>query len=502
MRTKVAWALVAACALLLATAGNAGAASAQQREATAALNAARAAFRPHAHALRDATVLLRNLSLRYPDLSRSQKRQAEQLLERPTYNGPEQIWCTVVCLHWTTTGVDAPPLRDANGDGRPDWVETTMSVLQYVWQKEIVEFGFRPPKSDVGLPNHGPDGREDVYLKDIANEVLGYCAPEADFTSWSVPGHCVLDNDYSLAQIGPPSLGGLHELQLTVAHEFFHSVQFGYDYGEDIWLLEGTAVWMEDEVYDTINEGYAYLLDSPLLHPGVPVDTVQAGQLYQYGSWIFWRFLEEYFSPPTKRRDQSVIRRVWELADGSPGAPDLYSLEAVDALAREHGSTLRAVYAAFGADNSVPRSFYTEGMNYPSSPLNRSITLSRRARTSSAAQLKLNHLTNGYVAFVPSGLGSAAKLTLTLDLPDFFKGPAATVVTINRSGQPTMRSVPLSVAGNGSITVPFGSATVRRVILVLTNASGRYACGRRTPFSCEGEPLDDNTRYSFTARVS
>jgi hypothetical protein len=312
----------------------------------------------------------------------------------------------------------------------------------------------------------------------------------------------VLDNDYSLAQIGPPSLGGLRELELTAAHEFFHSVQFGYDYTEDTWLLEGTAVWVEDEVYNDINEGYTYLLDSPLLHPNIPVDTVAAGQLYQYGAWIFWRFLDEYFSLPTNRRDPSIIRRVWELADGSPGAPNLYSLAAVDALAREHGSNLRSVYAAFGARNAAPASFYTEGAHYPTSPLNRSIKLSPGKRGSSAGQLTLDHMSNGYAAFVPSRLGSAAKLTLSVDLPNLLKGPAATVVTIRRSGSAVLSPVSLDLGGNGSVTVPFSPAAVRRVVLVLTNASGRYNCDRHTPLSCEGEPLDDNGRYGFTARVS
>jgi hypothetical protein len=450
----------------------------------------------------DAGLAFRNLELHYGGLSKAQKRRADALLARPRLSGTEQVWCTVVCLHWTTSGADAPPPRDTNGDGRPDWVETTMSVLENVWQHEIVQFGFQPPKSDETLPSHGPDGRLDVYLSDIANEVLGYCAPEPDFSSWTASGYCVLDNDYSLAQIGPPSLGGKAELELTVAHEFFHSVQFGYDYGEDTWLLEGTAVWMEDEVYDSINEPYTYLLDSPLLHPGNPVDRVTSGQLYQYGAWIFWRFLEEYFSSPQNRRDPSVIRRVWELAGARPGEPNYYSLQAVDALAREHGTALRAVFAAFGADNAAPVTFYTEGANYPRSPIGRSLTLARARAHTPAERVKLDHMTNTYVKFVPGPrVGAGARLTVSVTPPSALSAPAATVVSFARSGAVTKTPIDLTVLGTGSVTVPFARGTISRVVLVLTNASGRYACNERTSYSCEGRPLDDNVQFTYRARV-
>ena len=42
----------------------------------------------------------------------------------------------------------------------------------------------------------------------------------------------------------------IQNLKVTLAHEFFHAVQFAYDIGEDTWLMEGTATWMEDQVYD------------------------------------------------------------------------------------------------------------------------------------------------------------------------------------------------------------------------------------------------------------
>jgi hypothetical protein len=47
----------------------------------------------------------------------------------------------------------------------------------------------------------------------------------------------VLDDDYSTSQFPDPPLVSL---DVTAAHEFFHAVQFAYDYFEDSWLMEGT----------------------------------------------------------------------------------------------------------------------------------------------------------------------------------------------------------------------------------------------------------------------
>ena len=108
----------------------------------------------------------------------------------------------------------------------------------------------------------------------------------------------------------------LDPLQVTVAHEFFHAVQFAYDAFEDAWFMEGTASWMEDEVYTDVNDNLQYLADSPLRHPEEPLDFGTQNYLGWYGSWVFFRFLEEYIAD---QPDPSIVRAAWEAADGSPG---------------------------------------------------------------------------------------------------------------------------------------------------------------------------------------
>ena len=51
----------------------------------------------------------------------------------------------------------------------------------------------------------------------------------------------------------------MQSAQVTAAHEFFHAIQFAYDYGEDAWMLEATATWMEERVFDKVNDNRQYL---------------------------------------------------------------------------------------------------------------------------------------------------------------------------------------------------------------------------------------------------
>ena len=147
-----------------------------------------------------------------------------------------------------------------------------------------------------------PNEKPDVYLADIGNDGLyGYCATDDDIPvngpqdTW---GYCVLDNDYSKGEF--PTNTPKENLQVTAAHEYFHAVQFGYDISEDGWVMEATATWAEDELYDGVNDNVQYLRSGPMSLPHKSLD--QFFQSYHYGAWIFFRYLTERF-PVLRRRD-------------------------------------------------------------------------------------------------------------------------------------------------------------------------------------------------------
>ena len=61
---------------------------------------------------------------------------------------------------------------------------------------------------------------------------------------------------------------------------------------------------MEDEVYDDVNDNYQYLPASPLGRPDVPFDLAisdfsSPSYGFQYGAFVFFRYLTEQLSDPT-----------------------------------------------------------------------------------------------------------------------------------------------------------------------------------------------------------
>ncbi len=410
-------------------------------------------------------------------------------------------------MHWVAQSDDAPPLADRDGDGVPDWVQTTRHVFDHVWATEVGAMRYRRPMDDSSSPDHGPDGRLDVYLSDVGSDGLyGYCTsddPHADASSdyryRNVSAYCVVDDDFARSQFRGGA-SGLAALEVTAAHEFFHAVQFAYDWAEDSWLMEGTATWMEDQVYDGVDDNRQYLATSPLSAPGVPLDLNEP--FYHYGAWIFWRFLSEDLRRGPGA-DPGIIREIWTRAAAGPGDRDRYSLQATVAALAAHGLPFRRAFLRFGVWNRLPAHFYAEGRHYPHARDDRAFRLGRSRQGIRWQRRRLDHLTTASDSFTPGrGAGPRARLSLRLALPGRSHGSAASIVVVERSGAVRARALRIGRSGHASASVAFDRRRVRRVELVLANASTRLRCWREpTPFSCSGTPLDDGGLYRFRARL-
>ena len=463
--------------------------------------------RPDTH---DATFILRDLALRAGELSGEERRRANALLARPSDGAADPLGhgydagaverrvCTSVCVHWVATTADAPPLADLDADGTPDWVETTLATLEEVRTTEVTRFRYRAPRSDLSSRTNGGNGLLDVYLADIGDAgYYGYCttddphAPAANGYSYSdVSAYCVLDDDFDAAQF--PEGGGVAALRVTAAHELFHAIQYAYDWLEDLWLMEGTAAWIEDEVYDGVNDNRGFLAGaSALSRPGVPIDFGARG--FEYGAWIFWRYLSERFG-------RAIVLDVWRNADAARGGRDDYSLEAAKRALGRRRTTFRTAFAQFGIANRLRR--YSEGSSYPAPPTSAAYTLTPAfARTGWHSRF-LYHMTNRYISFRPgAGVTRTAVLRVGVRLPRPAAAPRATLVVRRASGDIRVHPVPLDRRGDGAKTVAFGRGVVSRVDLVLTNGSTRFDCFWDTQFSCAGLPRDDGGAYRFDARV-
>lgn len=159
--------------------------------------------------------------------------------------------------------------------------------------------------------------------------------------------------------------------------------------------MENTATWIEDEVFDGVNDNYQYLQTSALSNPSTPVD--YGDGFFQYGNWIFFRFLSEHFGSSTSP-DPNIVREAWEQADSAPGGPDWYSLRAVQAAVVNRGELFGPLFANFGTVNFKPESFYEEGTSYADVvgrvPLSGSFTLGRSSAGTGSVTKNLDHLSN------------------------------------------------------------------------------------------------------------
>jgi hypothetical protein len=500
--------------------------SGQIDEAQAALYRAQALLQPAAverrfgavatAGPRDATMILRDLFLRVDELSPPDRQRATALLARPSDTpGPFGGWSTTeavtspecgthVCVHWTTAGGDQPAPTDTTpANSVPDWVDTTLAEMENtVWADEVTAMGYRAPKSDLTSDENGGGALFDVYISNLGpDSIYGYCTsddPNAGFGSaykfYDFSAYCVVDNNYAERIFRAHTR--LENLQVTLAHEFFHAVQFAYDATEDLWLMEGTAAWMEDEIYDAINDNRQYLVDSQLRTPNIPLDR-GSSCCWQYGAWIWWRYLTERVADP------SYVRDVWKRADGSPTGADQYSLQAARNALAARSLNIKTLYGDFAVWNRIPAAMYEEGANYPAPSASISHTLSPTKKSTGWVDAKLNHLTSLYIALKPGKAASAnGHVTVRVDGPPIGWGSEARAMVFPTTGDVRVKPFVLNATGEGQLRLGFGKGSVTRVVVIMSNASQRYKCWQNTDVSCQGKPLDNNRPYAFRANLS
>ena len=173
-------------------------------------------------------------------------------------------------FHYTTTGSNAVSTADTNSNAVPDYIEQMSDVFNYVVAVELTMNSFtEPPSDDFYSANNdnGGSGAYDVYVRNAGAGVYGYVQPELYANNNGNNEHSSGVNEvnamtsYMVLRHNYSGFGNteLENIQVTAAHEYFHAVQFGYDGWEESWVMEATAVQMEEIVYDDVNDCYQYL---------------------------------------------------------------------------------------------------------------------------------------------------------------------------------------------------------------------------------------------------
>src|SRR3954470_12236723 len=301
------------------------------------------------------TPALTQLYAALPRLSVDDRQAAESLLARPDdpqpdvadahkWTGPEagsSPRCTThFCVHFTNVGADA---SDA----------TYAQSMANIFENEVFPcengtaasactgspgLGWRDAAADGGL---GGGDTVDVYIEDLfPQRIFGYVALDPGQTQdASVPHHAymVMDRDYSRFGDGS-SAAGLAAERVTAAHEYNHVLQNAYDYLEDPWMFESTAVYMEDKVFPAVNDYFQYI-SSWIANTPQPMTLFPDTNLKPYGSAVWDHWLDHRYGP-------NVVRGAWEQSVGSADfAPDAYNA----AIGGAGGATFTDEFDRFAA---------------------------------------------------------------------------------------------------------------------------------------------------------
>jgi hypothetical protein len=422
------------------------------------------------------TPLLRDLAVRLPSLHGSERRQAHALLARPTdgqndpqidgYTVPEGTpFCTDhFCIHWVPTTQDAPPGADGNGNDIPDQVMTAASTAEYAYSVEVGQLGWRAPKSDG-------DGKTDVFLKQLGGSgIYGYSAPDPEQQlpdDHTLYGYVVVDNDFQPSEF-PGYASPLVPLEVTLAHEFNHILQFNYDAIQDTWMLESTAVWMEGMVYPEAFDYLQYLpewvrlTELPLTTFGS--DPSSRDNVKVYGSAVWEKFLAQRYGP-------TVVRRAWEVSTSTD--PASFAVAAFDRAIRDQvgGSDFATQFTLFSAATAewqALNSGFPEGSRYidvgrlGSAPVN-----------GFGGTLKLNHTTFTLLQ-VPAT--TSARVQLGMSAPS---GTDSSLALVGREGglpggTMTESVTRLPKGGNGTVRLD-NPSRFARLTAVLINADSKLS---------------------------
>lgn len=404
-------------------------------------------------------------------------------LARPStanaYDSPEGYFR----IHYNTTGGHAVPPADLNSNLVPDYIENLANYSDSSWRQEVLQYGYLPPPTDGAV---GGSSAYDIYCQSIG--AYGYCSPEStgsapwnDWTSYIVV-HCTFAGF-------PPNLDPDGDVpgaaKATVAHEFQHACQFAYDEGENGNWMEMTATWMEDEVFDPVNDNYNYLPNF-FSQPETPLFSVSP-----YGAFVWPRQLAE-------THGYGVIKEIWDSCITQP------ALNAMNNVLVGLGSSRNQAFAEFSVWNWITNSrddgaHYQEASFYPLMPPMRThATYPVPPQTSSEPP---GGMGTNYVRFTTSGLPPGQPLVV------YFDGDSGSVWDAQLVGENSgglFETYPLNpdVNGAGEATLP-NASTYSNVALVVSMLDVVPVAANYTYSACAGSappeivtPADGDTAAS------
>ncbi len=327
-----------------------------------------------------------------------------------------------------------PDWADADGNGRPDWVDETALALETAY-RQTASLGFPAPYGAA-------DYYLDVYFANTGVEV--YSTEQGQWVAVTVDSsyyaYTEIDTDYGVAYFVFNDDFSQHTddersvLRATAAHELFHAVQraLGYPWDDEqqvpdsrwrneLWWFEATATWMEEVVAPDVDD-YVTYVRSFLASPDDPLGSPDG--LREYGASIFPGYLWLRYGA------QDLWIDVFSHAFEQGLEPALRA-----ALTGQGAPSLEDVVAAFWSLAAHPEDLWPDGALY------RTSSAPRLARASPALPLEFTSSWSTAPARYGANLFRVDTASEAVDVSVGTPNPVPVRVALSRGGKDTVEIV-------------------------------------------------------------
>lgn len=239
----------------------------------------------------------------------------DSLFPRPTLSGTVQRYETPnFVVHYTLEGTDGTT---------PHFIDEVARAMQHVWDHHFNVIGWAEPPADCG---EGGDTRFDVYVMELLDtnhlgvatreRVIGNNPATPQRETTAAYSYLSIDNDFSLVD------APLSYMRTSLAHEFTHNIQFGYDSAEPFFgIYESTATYIEAITFPDDEQAtqYArtYFEYTDVCIGGLPL--TERGFLLSrvYAEWML-------IDTIVQLSDTRFLVRLWENAVQTDGIQSFY----------------------------------------------------------------------------------------------------------------------------------------------------------------------------------
>ncbi len=203
-------------------------------------------------------------------------------------------------VNYETDGPSAVPAADDNANGVPDYVEWVAEAFEESWSHEVDVLGYTRPflgsqryRVDlVSMNSYGLTRRDTQESAGTAIQV------NSDFAGFY--------RQYPELSNQDPQGNVRGGIRVTAAHELKHAIQ----YTETSWQvpagwLEQDATWIEDIVFDQVNDYYNYLIDERSGYQSQFVLPSRSLNVMSYEGCTWQHFLSQSYG-------NSLIREYWQ----------------------------------------------------------------------------------------------------------------------------------------------------------------------------------------------